>query len=42
MFRSKTAFKGKVSSRKMNRQVNELKVYYLVLNRMIRVAKPDS
>lgn len=42
MFRFKTAFGGKVSSRKMNRQVNELKVQSLVLNRMIQVAKPDS
>ncbi|PZO56272.1 MAG: IS5 family transposase [Phormidesmis priestleyi] len=42
MFRFKTAFGGKVSSRKMNRQVNELKVQCLVLNRMIQVAKPDS
>jgi hypothetical protein len=42
MFRFKTAFDGKVSSRKMNRQVNELKVQCLVLNRMIQVAKPDS
>jgi hypothetical protein len=42
MFRVKTAFGGKVSSRKMNRQVNELKVQALVLNRMIQVAKPDS
>jgi hypothetical protein len=42
MFRCKTAFGGKVSSRKMNRQVNELKVQCLVLNRMIQVAKPDS
>ena len=42
MFRLKTAFAGKVSSRKMNRQVNELKVQCLVLNRMIQVAKPDS
>ena len=42
MFRFKTAFSGKVSSRKMNRQVNELKVQCLVLNRMIQVAKPDS
>ena len=42
MFRLKTAFGGKVSSRKMNRQVNELKVQCLVLNRMIQVAKPDS
>lgn len=42
MFRLKTAFGGKVSSRQMNRQVNELKVQCLVLNRMIQVAKPDS
>jgi hypothetical protein len=42
MFRFKAAFGGKVSSRKMNRQVNELKVQSLVLNRMIQVAKPDS
>ena len=42
MFRFKTAFGGKVSSRQMNRQVNELKVQCLVLNRMIQVAKPDS
>ena len=42
MFRLKTAFGGKVSSRKMNRQENELKVQCLVLNRMIQVAKPDS
>ena len=42
MFRHKTAFGGKVSSRKMNRQMNELKVQCLVLNRMIQVAKPDS
>jgi len=42
MFRLKTAFGGKVSSRKMNRQVNELKVQCLVLNRMIQVANPDS
>jgi len=42
MFRFKTAFGGKVSSRKMERQVNELKVQCLVLNRMIQVAKPDS
>lgn len=42
MFRFKTAFDGKVSSRQMNRQVNELKVQCLVLNRMIQVAKPDS
>jgi hypothetical protein len=42
MFRVKTAFGGKVSSRKLNRQVNELKVQALVLNRMIQVAKPDS
>ena len=42
MFRFKTAFGGKVSSRKMDRQVNELKVQCLVLNRMIQVAKPDS
>ena len=42
MFRVKTAFGGKVSSRKMNRQVNEFKVQCLVLNRMIQVAKPDS
>ena len=42
MFRFKTAFGGKVSSRKMDRQVNELRVQCLVLNRMIQVAKPDS
>ncbi|MEL6263964.1 MAG: IS5 family transposase [Cyanobacteria bacterium J06650_10] len=42
MFREKTAFGGKVSSRTMARQVNELKVHCLVLNRMIQVAKPDS
>ena len=42
MFRLKTAFGGKVSSRQMNRQENELKVQCLVLNRMIQVAKPDS
>lgn len=42
MFRFKTAFGGKVSSRQMERQVNELKVQCLVLNRMIQVAKPDS
>ena len=42
MFRFKTAFGGKVSSRKMERQVNELQVQCLVLNRMIQVAKPDS
>lgn len=42
MFRLKTAFGGKVSSRKMNRQQNELMVQCLVLNRMIQVAKPDS
>jgi len=42
MFRFKTAFGGKVSSRKMERQVNELKVQCLVLNHMIQVAKPDS
>ena len=42
MFRFKTAFGGKVSSRKLKRQVNELKVQCLVLNRMIQVAKPDS
>ena len=42
MFRFKTAFGGKVSSRKMDRQENELKVQCLVLNRMIQVAKPDS
>jgi len=42
MFRHKTAFGGKVSSRRMNRQVNELKVQCLVLNRMIQVANPDS
>ena len=42
MFRTKTAFGGKVSSRRLNRQVNELKVQCLVLNRMIQVAKPDS
>ena len=34
MFRLKTAFGGKVTSRKMNRQVNKLKVQCLVLNRM--------
>lgn len=32
----------KVSSCKMDRQVNELTVQCLVLNRMIQVAKPDS
>ena len=42
MFRFKTAFGGKVSSRKIDRQVNELTVQCLVLNRMIQVAKPDS
>ena len=42
MLRFKTAFGGKVSSRKMSQQVNELKVQCLVLNRMIQVAKPDS
>jgi hypothetical protein len=42
MFRFKTAFGGKVSARKMDRQVNELKVQALVLNQMIQVAKPDS
>ena len=42
MFRLKMAFGGKVSSRKLNRQVNELKVQCLVLNRMIQLAKPDS
>ena len=42
MFRLKTAFGGKVTSRKMNRQVNEPKVQCLVLNRMIQVAKPDG
>lgn len=42
MFRHKTAFGGKVSSRKMKRQMNELKVQCLVLNRMIQLAKPDS
>lgn len=42
MFRCKTALGGKVSSRRMNRQVNELKGLCWVLNRMIQVAKPDS
>ena len=42
MFRLKTTFGGKVASRKMSRQVNELKVQCLVLNRMIQIAKPDS
>lgn len=42
MFRFKTAFGSRVSSRKMNRQVNEFQVQCLVLNRMIQVAKPDS
>ena len=42
MFRFKTAFGGKLSSRKLTRQANELKVQCLVLNRMIQVAKPDS
>ena len=42
MFRFKRAFGGKVSSRRMDRQVNELKVQSLVLNRMIQLAKPDS
>ena len=42
MFRFKQAFGGKVSSRKMARQTNELMVQCLVLNRMIQVAKPDS
>ena len=42
MFRCKTAFGGKVTARSMDRQVNELKVHCLVLNRMIQVAKPDS
>ncbi|MGC1306647.1 MAG: hypothetical protein WA885_05415 [Phormidesmis sp.] len=36
MFRLKTAFDGKVTSRGLNRQVNELKVQCLVLNRMIQ------
>ena len=42
MYRFKTAFGGKVSSRKLDRQVDELTVQSLVLNRMIQVAKPDS
>lgn len=42
MFRHKNAFGGRVSSRKMDRQVNELKVQCLVLNGMIQAAKPDS
>ena len=42
MFRFKTAFGSTVSSRKMSRQVNELKVQCLVLNRMVQVAKPES
>lgn len=42
MFRCKIAFGGKVSSRRMNRQMTELKVQCLVLNRMIQVTKPDS
>jgi hypothetical protein len=42
MFRLKTAFRGKVSSRRMDRQVSEIKVQCLVLNRMIQLAKPDS
>ena len=42
MFRIKTAFGGRVSARKLDRQENELKVQCLVLNRMIQVAKPDS
>ena len=33
---------AKVSSRKVERQVDELQVQCLVLNRMIQVAKPDS
>lgn len=42
MYRFKQAFGGRVSSRKMEQQTNELKVQCLVLNRMIQVAKPDS
>ena len=42
MFRFKTAFGGRLSSRRMDRQASELKVQCLVLNRMIQVAKPDS
>ncbi len=42
MFRLKTAFGGRVSARKIQRQVNALKVQCLVLNRMTQVAKSDS
>ena len=42
MFWLETAFGGKVSSRKMDRQVNELTVQCWVLIRMIQVAKLDS
>jgi hypothetical protein len=42
MFPFKTAFGGKVSSRKMNRQMHKLKVQALVLNRLIQVTKSDS
>ena len=42
MYRFKQAFGGRVSSRKLKQQTNELKVQCVVLNRMIQVAKPDS
>lgn len=42
MFRLKTAFGGKVASREMDRQINELLVQCVVLNQMIQLAKPDS
>jgi hypothetical protein len=42
MFRHKTAFAGKVSTRKFENQATELLSQCAILNRMIQLGKPDS
>lgn len=42
MFRFKTIFEGKLSARNFDNRVVELFIKCAVLNRMIRMAKPDS
>jgi hypothetical protein len=42
MFRHKTAFAGKVNTRKFENQATELLSQCAILNRMIQLGKPDS
>jgi hypothetical protein len=42
MFRHKTAFAGKVSTRKFENQATELLSQCAILKRMIQLGKPDS